>query len=142
MAKTTKKSKKKAVEKNVSKGRMYITSTFNNTLVSITDQEGNVVCSGSSGSAGFKGARRATPYAATKTVMQLLDEIRIFQTKELEIYLKGAGMGRDAALRALKNSGIKLTMIADITPIPHNGVRPKKKRRIQPMARARGSKNQ
>jgi small subunit ribosomal protein S11 len=109
---------------------MYITSTFNNTLVTVTTQEGNVVCSGSSGTAGFKGARRATPYAATKTVTKLIDDMKLLQVKELEIYLKGAGMGREAALRALKNSGIKLTMIADITPIPHNGVRPKKKRRV------------
>ena len=124
------KSKKKQEEKIVSKGRMYITSTFNNTLVTVTDQEGNVMCSGSAGSAGFQGARRATPYAATKIVMQLLENMKPFQTRELEVYLKGAGMGREAALRALKNSGIKLNLIADITPIPHNGVRPKKKRRV------------
>ena len=129
-AKTTAKPKKQKEEKIVNKGRMYITSTFNNTLVAVTDQEGNVVCFASSGSSGFKGARRATPYAATKTVTQLLDRMKPMQTKELEVFLKGAGMGREAALRALKNSGIKLTMIADITPIPHNGVRAKKKRRV------------
>ena len=130
MAKKTTKSAKKPQEKIVSKGRMYITSTFNNTLVAITDPEGNVLCSGTSGSSGFKGARRATPYAATITVTKLLDKMKTYETRELEVYLKGAGMGREAALRALKNSGIRLTMIADITPIPHNGVRPKKKRRI------------
>ena len=124
------KSKKKQEEKTVSKVRMYITSTFNNTLVTVTDHEGNVICSGSSGSVGFQGARRATPYAATKIVTQLLESMKPFQTNELEVYLKGAGMGREAALRALKNSGIKLSLIADITPIPHNGVRPKKKRRV------------
>lgn len=130
MAKAKTNLKKKKAEKIISKGRMYITSTFNNTIVSVTDQEGNVICSGSSGSSGFKGARRATPYAATKTVTILIDLMKDFQTRELEVFLKGAGMGREAALRALKNSGIKINMIADITSIPHNGVRPKKKRRV------------
>src|SRR3989344_1529447 len=114
----------------VKRGRIYITSTFNNTLATITDTEGNVLAWASSGTAGFSGARRATPYAATKTVTQLLERIQKNDTKELEVYLQGAGSGREAGLRALKSSGLKLTLIADITPLPHNGVRPKKKRRI------------
>jgi len=114
----------------VKKGRIYITATFNNTLATVTDQEGHVLAWASSGTAGFSGARRATPYAATKTVTQLLEKIEKFETRELEVYLAGAGSGREAGLRALKSSGIKLSLIADITPLPHNGVRPKKKRRI------------
>lgn len=114
----------------VKKGRIYITATFNNTLATVTDQEGNVLAWASSGTAGFSGARRATPYAATKTVTQLLEKIEKYETRELEVYLAGAGSGREAGLRALKSSGIKLSLIADITPLPHNGVRPKKKRRI------------
>lgn len=114
----------------VKKGRIYITATFNNTLATVTDQEGRVLAWASSGTAGFSGARRATPYAATKTVTQLLEKIEKYETRELEVYLAGAGSGREAGLRALKSSGIKLSLIADITPLPHNGVRPKKKRRI------------
>ncbi|MBI4129948.1 30S ribosomal protein S11 [Candidatus Roizmanbacteria bacterium] len=116
--------------KSVKKGRIYITSTFNNTTVTVTDQEGNVICWSSSGNAGFAGARRATPYAATKTVTTVLSKMKDLDTRELEVYLKGAGSGREAALRALKNSGMKLSLIADVTPIPHNGIRPKKKRRV------------
>jgi len=114
----------------VKKGRMYITATFNNTLATVTDQEGNVLAWTSSGTAGFSGARRATPFAATKTVTQLIEKLRKYETEELEVYLSGAGSGREASLRALKSSGLRLNLIADITPIPHNGVRPKKKRRI------------
>lgn len=124
------KKKQKKQEKTVKKGRMYITATFNNTVVTVTDPKGDVVCWGSSGSSGFKGARRATPYAATKTVTDLLDPMKAVQMQELEVYLRGAGMGREAALRALKNSGIKISLIADVTPMPHNGIRPKKKRRV------------
>ena len=85
---------------------------------------------GTAGSAGFKGARRATPFAATKTISQVLENLDGYEMKELEVYLRGAGSGREAALRALKNSGMKLSLIADITPMPHNGVRSKKKRRV------------
>lgn len=116
--------------KTVRKGRIYITATFNNTLATITDGEGNVLAWATAGTAGFSGARRATPYAATKTINQVLESVSKYDTRELEVYLAGAGSGREAGLRALKNSGIKLSLIADITPLPHNGVRPKKKRRI------------
>jgi small subunit ribosomal protein S11 len=129
MAKKKETSKPKEI-RIIKKGRIYITATFNNTLATVTDQEGHVLAWASSGTAGFSGARRATPYAATKTVTQLLEKIEKYETRELEVYLAGAGSGREAGLRALKSSGIKLSLIADITPIPHNGVRPKKKRRI------------
>lgn len=112
------------------KGRVYITATFNNTLVTITDLKGNSLFWGSSGSVGFKGARKATPFAATTAVDAIARKATFGGLKEVEVYIKGPGAGRDAALRALKSSGLKLTMIADVTPMPHNGIRPKKKRRV------------
>jgi len=112
------------------KGRVYITATFNNTLVTITDEHGNSFFWGSSGMVGFKGARRATPYAATTAVEAVARKAQEAGMREVEVYIKGPGAGRDAALRALKAVGLGITLIADVTPIPHNGVRPKKKRRV------------
>ena len=128
--KTPAKAPAKKIARIVKKGRIYITATFNNTLVSVTDGDGNTLVWGTAGSAGFKGARRATPFAETKTISQVLENLDGYEMKELEVYLRGAGSGREAALRALKNSGMKLSLIADITPMPHNGVRSKKKRRV------------
>lgn len=131
MAKNTgKKTKRSTEQKEIRKGRIYVTATFNNTLIAVTDREGNVYCRGSAGGSGFKGARRATPFAAAQTLNRMLESMRRFQTEELEVYLKGAGAGREAVLRGLKASGIKISLIADVTPTPHNGVRPKKKRRV------------
>lgn len=112
------------------KGRVYITATFNNTIVTITDEHGNSLYWGSSGLVGFKGARRATPYAATTAVEGAARKAMDAGLREVEVYIKGPGAGRDAALRALKAVGLGITLIADVTPIPHNGVRPKKKRRV------------
>lgn len=112
------------------KGRVYITATFNNTLVTLTDEQGNALFWGSSGLVGFKGARRATPYAATTAVEGVARKALDAGMREVEVYIKGPGAGRDAALRALKAIGLGITLIADVTPIPHNGVRPKKKRRV------------
>ncbi len=112
------------------KGRVYITATFNNTLVTITDERGNSLYWGSSGLVGFKGARRATPYAATTAVEGVVRKAMDAGLREVEVYIKGPGAGRDAALRALKAVGLGISLIADVTPIPHNGVRPKKKRRV------------
>lgn len=112
------------------KGRVYITATFNNTLVTMTDEHGNALYWGSSGLVGFKGARRATPYAATSAVEAVARKAMDAGMREVEVYIKGPGSGRDAALRALKAVGMGITLIADVTPIPHNGVRPKKKRRV------------
>lgn len=112
------------------KGRVYITATFNNTLVTLTDEHGNALYWGSSGLVGFKGARRATPYAATTAVEGVARKALDAGMREVEVYIKGPGAGRDAALRALKAIGLGITLIADVTPIPHNGVRPKKKRRV------------
>lgn len=112
------------------KGRVYITATFNNTLVTITDEHGNSLYWGSSGLVGFKGARRATPYAATTAVEGVARKAMDAGLREVEVFIKGPGAGRDAALRALKAVGLGISLIADVTPIPHNGVRPKKKRRV------------
>ncbi len=112
------------------KGKVYITATFNNTLVTITDLNGNTLFWGSSGLVGFKGARKATPYAATTAVEAVARKAADQGLRDVEVYIKGPGAGRDAALRALKAVGIGISLIADVTPIPHNGVRPKKKRRV------------
>jgi len=123
--------KAKKTSRVVEKGKVYVTSTFNNTLVTFTDEKGNTLGWGSSGSVGFKGTRRATPFAATSAVDQVAKKvISGFGLRSVEVYIKGPGSGRDAALRALKSAGLTISMIADVTPMPHNGVRPKKKRRV------------
>lgn len=122
-----------AINKNkkiVERGKVFIAATFNNTLVTITDREGNTLFWGSSGLVGFKGARKSTPYAATTAVEAVARKAQDNGMREVEVFIKGPGAGRDAALRALKAVGLNITLIADVTPIPHNGVRPKKKRRI------------
>lgn len=112
------------------KGKVYITATFNNTLITFTDLNGNALYWGSSGLVGFKGARKATPYAATTAAEAMARKALDAGMRDVEVYIKGPGAGRDAALRAIKAAGLSISLIADITPIPHNGVRPKKKRRI------------
>lgn len=116
--------------KRVTKGKIYITATFNNTLVTITDDDGNTVCWGTSGRSGFKGARKSTPYAATTTIEDLLKKAKLMGLSEVQVLIKGPGSGRDAVLRVLRTSGIRVTMIADVTPMPHNGCRPQKRRRV------------
>lgn len=118
------------VKKTVEKGKVYVTATFNNTVVTITDSTGNTLCWGSGGGVGFKGARKATPFAATTAVEATAKKAAAFGLKEVQVFIKGPGAGRDAALRALKSAGLVITLIADVTPIPHNGVRAKKKRRV------------
>ncbi len=117
-------------KKTVEKGKVYVTATFNNTIVTITDSSGNTLCWGSSGMVGFKGARKSTPFAATTAVEATAKKAAGMGLREVEVFIKGPGAGRDAALRALKSAGLAITMIADVTPMPHNGVRPKKKRRV------------
>lgn len=121
----------KKQSKTIERGRVYITATFNNTLVTVTDNIGNTLGWGSSGSVGFKGTRKSTPFAATTAVDQVMKKIvSNYGLREVEVYIKGPGVGRDATLRAIKNAGLLISMIADVTPVPHNGVRPKKKRRV------------
>jgi small subunit ribosomal protein S11 len=123
--------KTKKTTKISEKGKVFITATFNNTLVTITDEKGNTLGWGSSGSVGFKGTRKSTPFAATSAVDQVARKVIANNgLKHVEVYIKGPGAGRDATLRALKSAGLIISMIADITPMPHNGVRPKKKRRV------------
>jgi len=111
--------------------KVYISASFNNTLVTVTDPGGNVIAWGSSGASGFKGTRKATPYAATTAVEKVLQKAKNeANVEEVEIYVKGPGPGRDAALRAIRAAGVKISLIADVTPMPHNGPRPKKKRRV------------
>lgn len=127
---TIKKGKSKTPQRTVTEGRVYVTATFNNTIVTITDAVGKVIAWGTAGASGFKGARKSTPFAATSAVEQAAAKAKAMGLKACEVYVKGPGNGRDAAIRALKTAGIDVVMIADVTPIPHNGVRPKKRRRV------------
>lgn len=122
--------KQKITEKKVSSGRVYVTATFNNTLITLTDTSGNTLAWGTSGTAGFKGARRATPFAAISAMERVAQKAKEFGMSSVEVYIKGPGSGRDATIKALRGSGVNITMIADVTPIPHNGPRPKKRRRV------------
>lgn len=116
--------------KNLSKARLYIKSSFNNTIVTLTDAKGATVAWASSGNVGFKGAKKSTPFAASKALDKILDSIRNLGIKKLSVYIKGPGMGRDAALRFLRGKkDLEIDMISDITPIPHNGPRPPKQRK-------------
>ncbi|EKE13550.1 MAG: 30S ribosomal protein S11 [uncultured bacterium] len=123
--------KTKKINREVGFGRVYISASFNNTLVTATNMKGETLAWGSSGAAGFKGTRRATPFAATTAVEKVINKAKgEFGVNEVEVYVKGPGAGRDAALRAIKAAGVKIALIADVTPVPHNGPRPKKKRRV------------
>jgi small subunit ribosomal protein S11 len=121
---------KKRVKKNVQSGIAHIQATFNNTVVTITDVSGNAVSWSSAGSRGFKGSRKSTPFAAQVAAEDAAHKAMDHGMRQLAVYVKGPGAGREAALRALSSSGLKLTMIRDVTPIPHNGCRPPKKRRV------------
>ncbi|MHB8572453.1 MAG: 30S ribosomal protein S11 [Candidatus Dormibacteria bacterium] len=130
------KAKKKVVRtrrrerKNVAVGQAHIQSTFNNTIVSITDQQGNVIAWGSAGSGGFKGSRKSTPFAAQVTAESTARKAMEHGLKTIDIFVKGPGAGREAAIRSLQAAGLEVNSIADITPVPHNGCRPKKRRRV------------
>jgi small subunit ribosomal protein S11 len=126
-AKPNNKNKKK---EQVTNGKVFINATFNNTLVTLTDEGGAALAWGSSGRAGFKGTRKSTPFAATSAVDTVVKKARDeFGMKNVSVYIKGPGPGRDAALRAIRGAGLRMEMIADVTPMPHNGPRAKKKRR-------------
>lgn len=131
MAKKQIKSQKKTTSpKQISAGRVYVTATFNNTLVTLTDSSGNTLSWGTSGASGFKGARKATPFAAISAMEKVAAKAKEFGMSQVEVYIKGPGPGRDATIKALRSAGINITMIADVTPIPHNGPRAKKRRRV------------
>jgi small subunit ribosomal protein S11 len=122
--------KSKKEKKIVSTGIVHIQSTFNNTIVTITDMNGNVIASSSPGQVGFKGSRKSTPFAAQLAAQSALKKAMAMGLKTAEVRVKGPGVGREAALRALQMDGFSVTMIRDVTPIPHNGCRPPKRRRV------------
>ncbi len=121
---------KKKEKKNIGSGVVHIRSTFNNTIVTITDAAGNVVSWSSAGMQGFKGSRKSTPFAAQLTAEDAAKKAMEHGMRNVEVYVKGPGAGRESALRALQASGFNVTLIKDVTPIPHNGCRPPKRRRV------------
>ena len=127
---TTKSKVKRRVSTSSQKGKVFVTSTFNNTLITITNDKGDTVSWSSSGASGFKGTRKSTPYAATVAAETAARKALESGIKSVEVYVKGPGSGRDSTLRAIKTVGLSISMIADVTPIPHNGPRAKKKRRV------------
>ena len=130
-AKTTKKvGTKRRVKKNIESGAAHIRSSFNNTLVTITDVNGNAISWASAGEMGFKGSRKSTPFAAQMAAEQAAKLAMEHGLKTVEVFVKGPGSGREAAIRALQTAGLEISMIKDVTPIPHNGCRPPKRRRV------------
>ena len=132
MAKAVKKTvrKKRRERKNIERGQAHIQSTFNNTIVTLTDLSGNALSWSSSGALGFKGSRKSTPYAAQMVAEAAAKEAMEHGLKIIEVYVKGPGSGRESAIRALQTAGLEINLIKDITPIPHNGCRPPKRRRV------------
>ena len=123
-------SKRSKTKRTISNGRANIHATFNNTIVTISDPQGNVVVWGSAGSSGFRGSRKSTPFAARKAAEEVIKSAKDLGLQEVDVFVKGPGPGREAAIRAIQASGVKVRSISDVTPIPHNGVRPPKKRRV------------
>ena len=121
---------RKRERKSIPAGRAYIQATFNNTMVTLTDPEGNVIAWGSSGTAGFKGSRKGTPYAAQLAARDAARRAMEHGLRQIEVYVKGPGSGREAAIRSLQSAGLYITSIRDVTSVPHNGCRPPKKRRV------------
>ena len=130
MARTVRRTGKRRERKNIEKGAAHIRSSFNNTLVTITDVAGNAISWASAGGLGFRGSRKSTPYAAQMAADSAATAAKEFGLKVVEVFVKGPGSGREAAIRALSVAGLDVTMIKDVTPVPHNGCRPPKRRRI------------
>ena len=124
------KSKKKRVRRNVTRGVAYIKATFNNTIVTMCDTNGDVLCWATAGTVGFKGSRKSTPFAAQRAAETVAERAAKFGMKEIEVKVKGPGSGRESAITGLQSSGLSVKAIEDITPLPHNGCRPPKKRRV------------
>lgn len=129
-AKGTRRGGRRAVRKNIPSGMAYINATFNNTIITVTDPVGNAVTWASAGTSGFKGSRKSTPYAAQMAAESAARSAMEHGMQEVHVYVKGPGPGREAAIRSLQAGGLKVTSITDVTPIPHNGCRPPKKRRV------------
>ena len=124
------KSKKRKARRNVSRGVAHVKATFNNTIVTITDTNGDTLCYASAGTVGFKGSRKSTPFAAQRAAEMVADKAAKFGLKEIDVKVKGPGSGRESAITALQQSGLTIKAIEDVTPLPHNGCRPPKKRRV------------
>src|SRR6516162_9340722 len=124
------KSKKRKARRNVSRGVAHIQSTFNNTIVTITDTAGDTLCTASAGTVGFKGSRKSTPYAAQRAAEACAEKASKFGVKEVEVRVKGPGSGRESAITGLQSAGLMIKAIEDVTPLPHNGCRPPKRRRV------------
>jgi small subunit ribosomal protein S11 len=118
------------VKRQVSTAQVHVYASFNNTIVTVTDQQGNTICWGSTGTAGFKGSRKSTPFAARVATEQTLKTAQSLGVQEVELFVKGPGPGRESAIRAIQSMGVRVRMIADVTPVPHNGCRPPKRRRV------------
>lgn len=121
---------KSKIAKKLSSGNVYISSSYNNTFITITDKQGDALAWASAGALGFKGPKKATSYASSQTVKAVLDKVRSMGLRDIAIFVKGIGSGREAAIRAFASQGLSITSIKDITPIPHNGCRPPKPRRV------------
>ncbi len=121
---------RKRVRKNIERGQAHIFSTFNNTMVTLTDMNGNVISWASAGQLGFRGSRKSTPFAAQQAAEEAAKKAMEHGLKHVEVYVKGPGSGREAAIRSLQATGLEVNMIKDVTPIPHNGCRPPKRRRV------------
>lgn len=130
MATVKKTTKKKKVNKNLNRGAAYISASFNNTLITITDEGGNAISWASAGALGFKGSRKSTPFAAQQAAEQAAKSAADQGLKSVEVFVKGPGNGRETAIRAIQSAGLNITAIKDVSPIPHNGCRPPKRRRI------------
>lgn len=130
MARPKKRTAKKKERKNISDGIAHIQSTFNNTIVTITDMSGNVISWSSAGVQGFKGSRKSTPFAAQLVAEDAVKKAKIHGLRNVRVYVKGPGAGRESALRAIQAAGLNISLIRDVTPIPHNGCRPPKRRRV------------
>jgi len=124
------KSKKKKIRRNVTVGIAHVKATFNNTTVTITDTKGDTLCWASAGTSGFKGSRKSTPFAGQCAAQQAAEKAQKFGVKDVEVRVKGPGSGRESAITALEAAGLKIKSIEDVTPLPHNGCRPRKKRRV------------
>ncbi len=128
--KAVKKVTRRRAKKVVDRGQAHIQSTFNNTIITITDTQGNALSWASAGQLGFKGSRKATPYAAQQAGEAAVERAKVYSLKSVEVFVKGPGSGREAAIRSLQAAGLDVTMIKDVTPVPHNGCRPPKRRRV------------
>ena len=124
------KSKKKKARRNVARGVAHIFATFNNTIVTVTDTNGDTLCQASAGTVGFKGSRKSTPFAAQRAAEVAAEKATKFGLKEIEVRVKGPGAGRESAVTALQQAGLSVKAIEDVTPLPHNGCRPPKRRRV------------